>query len=189
MKLFWYALQENVPLLETEPSINPYGVSYRQIRPTQLEKTPHELDPAKHDRLLRMNCFFTAEGYRSHSPKSCRHYYECENKQPIERVCQDGYAFNEDSQNCDPESEVNCLLCPMVDGHIWFYDTRAYNQFYICDSGIRYKFVCPSGERYDRLNRQCKPRAEVQWDVADICFYRNSSATNFVVSDPNKCQE
>lgn len=139
--------------------------------------------------MRHLTCIDAPAGYRAQSPKSCRHYYYCERGELMERVCRDGYAFNEDTQSCEAEDEVECTLCPLTGSDHVLHDPKNCNQFYLCEAGTRFKMVCPTGERFDRESRRCKPRAEVLCDIKNICRYRNSTSANFLVGDPNNCRE
>lgn len=170
-------LQNNVPLLDTEQP-GTHRIIYEQISPN--------LPADKREALADVVCKHVADGTMVANPKSCRHYFECNGKYAIERLCAEGYAFNEDGQRCDPQDEIDCIKCPETGFQI-LADPKNCHHFYKCSGGERIKMTCPAGQRFDRELAACKPRAEVRCNVENVCRHENTTDTKFLVGDLNSC--
>lgn len=134
-------------------------------------------------------CLGVADDYFMPSPRSCRHYFVCEDEKGHEDVCPEGYAFNEEEQACDPEDQVHCpVLCPMI-GQSVHADEKRCNYFYECRDGKRYQGACPIGHRFNRTTSRCAPRHEVQCANEELCSLGNSTEDSFMMPDWNNCQK
>lgn len=143
---------------------------------------PHSWD----DYDIEQFCKNDTEDTLVASPRSCQHYFDCSTGR--EGVCPDGLLFNEESQKCDVDHGMGCVLCPKSGEHA-FADPRACNYIYYCSNGMRYRLECPKDYRYDEEWGGCRPRHKVQCSVKDICRYQGSLGGLFLVGDPNDCQK
>lgn len=133
-------------------------------------------------------CHRVAENTSTASPRSCRHYYICKNDKLIRKLCPKGFAYSEEEQNCMPESDVDCIVCPMSSSTNLFADPSSCNHYYQCSNGIRTKWACKNGERFDRVIERCRPRAQVKCDMENVCRYHRGGEKSFLVADANDCR-
>lgn len=135
-----------------------------------------------------MSCQDVPDGVLVPSPRSCRHYYRCYAHESTKAMCPEGFAFNEERQRCDPEDEVDCILCPLADGGSKpLYNPQNCNTFFMCGGGMRMQFACGAGMRF--TGKTCRPRIEVPCNVGNICRYHDSNEENFLVRDVNDCRK
>lgn len=140
------------------------------------------------ENILNLVCHNVADDTMVANPESCRHYYFCDDGKPTEGECLEGYAFDEEKQMCSPADEVECILCPET-GVQMLADPMNCNYFYSCIAGMRRKFECPDGMRFDRITSKCILRHKVQCDVTNICRSGNSTDSDFLVGDLNRCHK
>lgn len=171
--------QRHVPLLRTETT-EEIGTKSKLLRPLPLD-----FKPMNDENTV---CESVFDGILVANPKSCRHYFACNEGHANEGSCAEGYAFNEDKQQCDPEDQVDCVLCgdERFETHA---DPKSCLNYYWCINGKRTKWSCSPGTRFDKKSSSCKPRKEARCDVTNICRYHNSSAIDFLVGDLNSCHK
>jgi len=93
----------------------------------------------------------------------CDKYYECgKNGKTIERLCDDGFQFSEETRNCDYPHNVKCEdrellqpsqstnpLCPRRNGFYPFPASESCSKFYHCLEGTAYEKECPAAVIFD----------------------------------------
>ncbi|XP_014604341.1 PREDICTED: probable chitinase 3 [Polistes canadensis] len=155
---------ENIEILNHENSGIPEGKSYGEIpnpisipKPNPVSPTyvPSPLPP------LPPGCL-TSRGQFS-SPKSCANYLNCWDDTVVEQTCPNGLLFNDFSNVCDFDYNVNCgsrplptpkpplppgsKFCPDPYGR--YRSSMNCSEFYVCLASKPIKFGCPQGLVYN----------------------------------------
>ncbi|XP_043488559.1 probable chitinase 10 [Polistes fuscatus] len=155
---------DNIEILNHENSGTPEGKSYGEIpnpisipKPNPVSPTyvPSPLPP------LPPGCL-TSRGQFS-SPKSCANYLNCWDDAVVEQTCPNGLLFNDFSNVCDFDYNVNCgsrplptpkpplppgsKFCPDPYGR--YRSSTNCSEFYVCLASKPIKFGCPQGLVYN----------------------------------------
>lgn len=176
--IFLFRFQDNIPLLHSEWLEEEFDDAYQIQPPSRWARPSNEF----------LFCASVPDGVLVASPHSCRHYYRCQRHRGVKEICPEGKTFNEEKQECDTKSDVECVLCP-IKGTAIFRDPSNCNYYYGCENGRRKHFSCPAGHRFDSWARKCRPRELVHCDSQNICQQQNGTASDFFVADPNDCQK
>ncbi|XP_076065810.1 protein obstructor-E-like [Oratosquilla oratoria] len=90
----------------------------------------------------------------------CDLYYECVEGVITEKLCPDGFVFNDLNsrlEKCDFPFQVNCEgrpelqtpkstdVCPRANGYFPHANPSVCNEFYYCTDGVGSKLTCPEG--------------------------------------------
>lgn len=187
--------QNNMPILDgdirSDTDVYSHYKNIRRIRPVPIEESDNDIIWLHHYRnLSSFICKTTViEYYLMPSSKSCRHYSFCDNDRLHMEMCPKGYAFDENKQNCLPENEADCILCPLKKERQRIADPQNCNHYYVCSMGVRSKWACTNGYRFDKVAGMCKPRADVQCDMDNVCRHHQSMGENFLIADANDCRK
>ncbi|XP_011153893.1 WAS/WASL-interacting protein family member 3 [Harpegnathos saltator] len=103
------------------------------------------------------------------SPKSCANYLNCWDDVVIEQTCPAGLLFNDVTNVCDFDYNVNCgnrppatpkpplppgsKLCPDPNGR--YRSSTNCSEFYVCVGGRPVKFACPRSLVYNDILNVC----------------------------------
>ncbi|XP_015187258.1 PREDICTED: uncharacterized protein LOC107072111 [Polistes dominula] len=201
---------DNIEIVNDENSGIPEGKSYGEIpNPISIPKPNPVLPTYKPSPLppLPPGCL-TSRGQFS-SPKSCANYLNCWDDAVVEQTCPNGLLFNDFSNVCDFDYNVNCgsrplptpkpplppssKFCPTPYGH--YRSSTNCSEFYVCLASKPIKFGCPQGLVYnDELgvcdyvrNVDCKgsatpkpqPSTTQSWSTASPVSSQNPSYPSY----------
>lgn len=101
----------------------------------------------------------------------CDKYYDCQNDQPLEKLCPDGLVFDPYSRKrepCDHYFNVDCgdrlelqppkgtsELCPRLNGFYSHPNPGVCHKFYACVEGNAEEYTCSSGLWFDEYSGVC----------------------------------
>ncbi|KAH8419255.1 hypothetical protein KR222_000344, partial [Zaprionus bogoriensis] len=95
------------------------------------------------------------------SISSCTDYYTCTSSGPVKSSCASGYYYNYQTQQCAPQSQVNCFYgldnpCAGQTTACWVPNEANCNAWYYCENEtIGGHGYCPSGQWFNGAKGGC----------------------------------
>ncbi|XP_024227276.2 uncharacterized protein LOC105681602 [Bombus impatiens] len=95
------------------------------------------------------------------NPKNCSLYYECENGKKVSKECAPDLQYSRDSQSCTYPKDAKCIVSDCEEGKFYHHDYEC-NKYYVCRHGEKESQYCPSGQKFDWIDLECKPSSRVR---------------------------